>query len=301
MRIIKSKLVTWIDIMGPTEKDIVFLKENFHFHPFILKSIIPFIRHPRFENYKDYLFIVLHYPFLSKNKVIETRELDLLITKNTIITTHYDIIIPLRFLLGQLSLYEEKKEEFTDEGTGELLYRILDEFLKSIYPQLDYIVEGIERVQKEIFNGKQKEVISEISFLKENLINFQKIIRPQYIPFEGLKKEIGKFLGVSYTPYFVELYNSFLNIREIIQTHHQILNELEETNSNLLSTKTNEIIKILTIFTVILTPIALLANIFGMNITFPFNEKLVNFWAIIVMMTISLLAMIIYIKRKKWL
>lgn len=303
MKIIKSEKVTWIDILSPTEKDVRYLRENFPFHPFILKSIIPPFRHSRFENYGDYLFLVLHYPFFKKD-IRETtpRELDVLITKNTIITIHYHTILPVRAFFTRLSLYEKEKKEFTDEGVGEVFYRILNEFLRASLPKLDRIDEKIDSIEKEIFQGKQKEVIEEISAIKHDLIDFQRIVQPQITIFEALKNGAVTFFGKRFYPYFSELSNCFLNTREILHTHHRTLHELEETNSNLLSTKTNEIIKILTIFTVILTPMALIANIYGMNTVYlPFTGASMDFWIIIAIMIFSLLVTIGYIKRKKWI
>ncbi len=303
MKIIKSERVTWVDILSPTEKDVKYIKERFFFHPFILKSIVPPFRHPRFENYGNYLFLVLHFPFFDK-KTQETkpRELDILITKDTIITIHYNTILPLRELFTRLSLYENERKEFTDQGVGEVLYRLLNKFLKSFFPKLDHIDEKIDEIEEQIFQGKEKEVIKQISTLKHDLINFQRITQPQIVVFEALKETSKEFFGKEFYPYFSELFNCFLNIREVLQNHHQTLIELEQTNSNLLSTKTNEIIKILTIFTVILTPMTLIANIYGMNVShLPFIGRDNDFWIITGLMITSLLLTFAYIKIKKWL
>ena len=303
MKIIKSEKVNWIDITPPTEKDVEYLKKNFSFHPFIAKSVIPPFRHPRFENYGDYLFLVLHYPFFEQEtRETKPRELDILVTKDTIITIHYHTIAPLEEFFELLSTNEKEKKEFTDEGVGEVLYRLLNRFLKSSFPNLDHIDEKIDDIEKEIFNGKQKEVIEEISTLKYDLIDFQRIIQPQVTIFDSLKQTSTKFFGEQFYPYFSELFNCFLNIREILQTHHQTLNELEGTNSNLLSTRTNEIIKTLTIFTVVLTPMALIANFYGMNITdLPFVGENGDYWMVGAVMIISLLLTLAYVKGKKWL
>jgi magnesium transporter len=302
-KIVQSEKVIWIDVSNPTDEDVKFLEENFFFHPFILKSIIPPIRHPRFENYGDYLFLVLHYPFFERiNRETKPRELDILVTRNTLITIHYHTVLPLRALFTRLSLYENEKEEFTDGGVGEVLYRLLNEILRASLPKLDRIDEKIDNIEKEVFKNKQRQVIQEISILKHDLIDFQRIIQPQATVFEGLKQASEKFFGEHYYPYFNELFNCFSTIKEVLQTHHQTLNELEETNSNLLSTRTNEVIKILTIFTVVLTPLALIANIFGMNTTYlPFVGDASDFWIIIGLMVLSFVLMVGYIKKKKWL
>lgn len=303
MRIVKSPTITWIDIKPPTEEDVEYLKKNFSFHPFILKSVLPPIRHPRFENYGDYLFLVLHFPFFRNTyKKSKSNEIDILVTKDTLVTIHYHTILPLHSLLTNVTLYKEKREEFTDEGVGEILYRLLNEFLIFSFPKLDIIDEKIDEIERQIFEGKQKEAIEEISVLKYEIIDFQRIIQPQIIVFESLKKASKDIFGGHFYPYFNELFNRFLTIREILQTHHQTLNELEQTNSNLLSIRTNEIIKILTIFTVILTPLALIANIYGMNTTYlPFTGKNFDFWIVLGIMTFFLFGIIVYFKRKKWM
>jgi magnesium transporter len=303
MRIIESETVSWIDIIFPGEEDVNYLQKNFFFHPFILKSVIPPIRHPRFENYGDYLFLVLHYPFFSREtKETKSRELDILVTRSAIITIHYHNIIPLRAFFTRLSLYEKEKKEFTDEGVGELLYRLLNQILRDSFPKLDRIDEKIDNIEKKIFKGKQREAIEEISILKHDLIDFQRVIQPQVTVFGNLKKASTNFFGEHFYPYFNELFNSFSTIKEVLQTHHRTLNELEETNSNLLSTKTNEIIKILTIFTVVLTPLALIANVYGMNTVYlPFVGREIDFWIVMVIMGALLLGMVAYIKKKKWL
>lgn len=300
---ITSEKVTWIDIMTPTEKDLEYLKNNFNFHPFVLKSILPPIHHPRFENYNDYLFLVLHYPFFEeKTKETKGRELDIIATKDTIITIRYNNIAPLQSFFTKLNLYEKERKAFTDEGVGEVLYRLLNRLLRNSFPKLDNISEKIDSIEKEIFQAQhQKEVIEEISTLKYDLINFQRIIQPQFPVFESLKIASKDFFGEHFEPYFNELVNCFLTIKEVLSTHHKTLNELEETNANLLSTKTNEIIKILTVFWVVLSPLTLLATIYGMNTSrLPLTGSRNDFWIIIIIMLVLSMIMFLFLKKKKW-
>lgn len=296
---ITSEKVTWIDIMTPTENDLEYLGRNFNLHPFVAKSVLPPVHHPRFEKYDDYLFLVLHYPlFEEETKETKAREIDIIVTKDTLITVRYNNIAPLQAFFTKLALYEKERKEFTDEGVGEVLHRLLNNLLRNSFPKLDNISEKIDSIEKGIFREqKQKEVIEEISELKYDLINFKRIVQPQVSVFQNLKEDSSKFFGERFEPYFNELLNCFLTIREILDTHHRTLNELEETNANLLSIKTNEIIKVLTIFTVIVAPLTLIASIYGMNLDY---APLRNFWPIMEMMGIAALIMIMFLRGKKW-
>jgi len=300
-KVIQSEKVIWIDIMQPTEEDVKYLEEHFFFHPFILKSVIPQIRHPRFENYGDYLFLVLHYPFFQKEtRETRSQELDILVTKDTLITIHYHTILPLKDFFTRLTLFEKEQKEFTDEGAGEVLYRLLNELLKDSFPKLDHIDEGIEKIKKEILKNKKEEVIKEISILKNDLIDFQRVIQPQTPVFKGLKESSEMFFGKHFYPYFDELFNYFSTIKETIQSQYETLNELEETNNSFLAIQNNEILKVLTNFTVIIAPLILIASIFGMNACYlPFGGKSSNFWIVFGIMAVFLLSIIGYLKKKR--
>ncbi len=303
-RKIVSEKITWIDIMTPTEEDLAFLKKEFNFHPFILKSVLPPIRHPRFESYDEYLFLVMHYPFfVAKTKETKAREIDIIVTKNTLITIHYQNIAPLQAFFTKLTLYEKERKEFTDEGIGEILYRILNDLLRNAFPKLDHISEKIDEIEKEVFKEQhQKEVIEEISELKYDLINFKRIIQPQVNVFQNLKDQTGRFFGKSFEPYFNEIVNCFFTIKEVLETHHRTLNELEETNANLLSIRTNEIMKVLTIFWVVISPLTLLAAIYGMNTSStPLIGHKNDFWIVIGIMILLSTLIVSYLKKRKWL
>ena len=149
MQIIKSIKLTWIDIKGPTSPDMEHLKNNFNLHPLVLKEIMPQIDYPKIENYGDYLFLVIFYPFFDKETSSTLPfELDIVIGKNFFITNHYRDILPLSALFHDCNLYPEKMEQFSDEGTGELLYRVVNEILQACFPKISHIKQNIDEIEK---------------------------------------------------------------------------------------------------------------------------------------------------------
>ena len=89
----------------------------------------------------------------------------------------------------------------------------------------------------------------------------------------------------------------------LMEGHKEMIEALENTNSALVSFKLNDIMKILTIFSVVVIPLTLIASIFGMNveISMPLVNNPFGFWFILSLMLISILAMLVVFKRKKWL
>jgi len=249
MQILKTKKITWIDIKNPNSKDIKYLEENFNLHPLVLKEILPPIDYPKIENFGDYLFITIFYPYFNR-KTFQTIpfELDIIISKDYIITVHYKDIVPLKAIFDKCNLYEEIREEYTNEGTEELLYRIIQGIFSACFPKLGHIKQNIDSIEKLIYEGEYQKGVNQISLVKRDIIGFQRIIEPSSLVLKNLIKEAEKTFNKKVLPYFHNLRTLYEQINSILNTQFRTLSALDSTNQSLLSNKTNKIIKILTIF-----------------------------------------------------
>ena len=302
-KIIKGPKITWVDIRDPGEKDIKYLKEHFKLHPLVLGEIIPPGHRPKVEHYPTYLFMILYYPIYSKEKrETKPRELDIIVTENALITSHYKSILPLKSLFDTCNLYDESKKKYMSEGTGELLFFLLSGFWKNCLAKLEKIDKKIDEAEKEIFAGKEKEMVLEISLIKTDIINFWRIIEPQEEILDSLSKEGADFFGKKLSPYFSDLLGTYGKAWNDIKTFKETILALENTNQSLLSSKINEIMKILTIFSVVFLPLTLLASIWGMNISkMPLTGSPLGFWIILSIMILLIGLMITLFYKKKWL
>ena len=300
--IVRGPKVTWVDIQDPTKEDIQYLKEKFNFHPLVLGELIPPGHRPKVEHHNNYLFMSLHYPVHNKEKKeTRSREMDIIVTKNSVITSHYRSILPLKALFDSCNLYKESKKIYMSEGSGYLLYYILNSFWKSCLSKLEKIDKQIDEIEKEIFQGKEKETVPEISYVKTDIINFWRIIEPQGEILESLAIEGQTFFGKELSPYFSDILGTHGQAWNSLKTYKETILALEDTNQSLLSTKTNEIIRILTVFSVVMLPLTLLASIWGMNVNLPFARSQFGFWIIVAIMIFLMGFMFFYFRKKKWL
>lgn len=301
--IISFEKITWVDIQNPSKEDIRYLKKSFNFHHLILGELIPPGYRPKVEQHKNYLFMILYYPVYSKEKrETKSRELDIIATKNVLITSHYQSILPLKHLFDVCNLYSKAKKTYMSRGVGELLFYIQSSFWNSCLIKLHRINRRLNSIEKEIFRGKEKEMVLEISLVKTDIINFWRIMDPQKEILESLSREGPVFFGQRLTPYFSDLLGTFGQIWNDIKTHKETILALEDTNQSLLSTKTNEIMKILTIFSVIFLPLTLIASIWGMNLTnIPFSNFSGGFWILLLIMILMMGLMTSYFRKKKWI
>lgn len=303
MNIIQSKKLTWIDIRNPKEEDIKELKKTFNLHPLVLKELLPPLNHPKVENFGDYLYIVLFYPFFEK-KTYQTIpfELDIIISKNYIITSYYKNIVPLKAIFDKCNLYENEKEKYMDNGAGELLYTIIREIFKACFPKLDHVKHNIDGVENKIYRKEYQKVVNQISLVKRDIIGFQRIIEPQNLVLKNLTKESPKIFSKKIIPYFHSLESLYNRVNDILSNHSKTLDALDSTNESLLTNRTNDIIKLLTIFSVIVFPLTLMASIFGMNTDYlPFVGGKYDFWIISGIMTMGVGIMLAFFKAKKWI
>lgn len=306
-KIIKYKNFTWIDIEDPSEEDVKYLADKFKFiHPLVLDEIIPPGHRAKVERHHDYLFLVLYYPiFNQKERKTESRELDIIVTKNHIITSHYKTIIPLKELFDHINLYEKDKEKYMGEGPGPLLYYLISNMLNKALGKLDFIEKNIDSIEEAIFSGQEKAMVLEISEVKRDIINFRRILAPQHAVLESLREESKSFFGEFMHAYLEDILGSYYILWNAVEDQKETIQALAETNESLLSNKTNEIVKVLTIFSVIVFPLTLLSSIWGMNTNYvPFVGDGVpapwDFWAVVGIMLLLSIGMLSYFKIKKW-
>jgi len=292
----------WVDITEPTEGDIKYLKYKFKLHPLTLKTIIPSMHHPDLDVFKNYISIILHYPHAQENSDIQIQEIDIITGKNYLITNHYQKITHLNDLFNECFKSGVRKKEYMENGAGVLLFYILNSFLKRTLEKLDQIEDEMDYVEKDIFSEKEREMVKKISYLKREITSFWRITDPQGDVFYSLKIVGANFFGQEFRHYFSDLLRMYRRIDNALKTYKETIESLEETNHILVNLKMNEIIKVLTIFSVVLLPLTLLASIWGMNTNFlPFSKSGLDFWLIVGLMFIILLGMIIYFRIRKWL
>lgn len=301
-QIVQGQKTTWIDITKPSKEDVNYLREKYGFHPMVLDQLIPRCYHPRLEIRPDYLFIIINYPLYHEtNKEVAPRELDIIITKDTIITNHLRPLYLLENFFRTCQRPEIEGEKYLERGPGFVLFSIMDIFWRDCLAKLDKLGEEIDIMERKIFHGKEKEMVMEISHVKTDVTDLWQIIEPQIEIMKLLEKEGPKFFGEELTLHFSDVLGTYERIWQALRARKETIFALEKTNQSLLTTKTNEIIKILTIFSVIMMPLTLLASIWGMNVRLPFGEHRAGFWIVVAIMVSILGSMFLYFRKKKWL
>lgn len=304
MQFIKTSQLTWYNIENPKADDIEYLRKNFNFHPLDLEDCLSSAQRPKLDEYPNYLFLILIFPVYNRNSHrIEPSEIDMFIARDYLITLHDKKLDPISKLFNECSISEITKTKYLLKGNGFLLYQILEKLFLYCFPILDHITKNIENIQKKIFLGKQREMVEEILINKQNIVNIRIYMKTQKNVLKKLKEKEEQFFALENLKiYFQNLIDYTENIWDILESQKDSIEAIEETNNALLSHRLNQIMKTLTVISVIMLPLGLIANLFGMNVKYPFLETFpYSFWLIFLLMIFLTGILFSVFKKKKWL
>lgn len=285
----------------PNKDDINELQARFpQIHPLILEELLtPTIR-PRVENYDHHLYMVLHFPkFIPGIEKSVAHELDFILMQNILITVHYDDIEIMENFWHECEKGEIVKERY-GKTPVHLLYYLLRQFFTTALRELDQIQGEIDAIEEKVFTGYEKEILEDISYLKRDVLDFRRSLKPQRLTLESLVSQSTNLYGEKVKPFLADLLGEYFKVWDLLETHKETLDAIYETNNSSLASKTNEIMRVFTILAFISFIPTAIANIYGMNIEdIPFASRDNSFFIILGAMLVITGAVYIILKWRK--
>jgi Mg2+ and Co2+ transporters len=258
--------LTWINIEAPTRLETDYLAQNYPFHPLDLDDCLSRIQRPKIDVYDDYLFLVFHFPvFNPEARVTTPSQVSVFIGQGYLITLHNGDLKPLVKLFNQCQTDEEIKQEHFGQGSGYLLYRILDLLVDYCIPILNKIGVNIEEVEDNIFSESMRGTVKEISTLRRDVISFRRIIWPMRAVIGSMEPKIRRFTQMDMEVYFGDMTDHVDKIWDALDEYKEIIEGLNDTYDSLATNRTNEVVRVLTAIATILLPLTVVASLYGMN------------------------------------
>ncbi len=301
---IAAEGLRWVKIDEPTAVERGWLEEHFDFHTLDLEDVLSRNQRPKIDVYDDYLFIVLHFPvFDSSVGRLGTGELDLFVGPGFLISIPNQPLQPIEYRFERCRQKEEMRDQLFARGAGYLLYRLVDDGFDYCFPMLRKIGNKLDALEEEIFEGRSEEIVRDISNVKQEIINFRKVIRPQRPVLRDLERVKERYLApeIDLEIYFDDIVDAHERIWDMLENYKEVVEALEDTNESVISHRVNGILRVLTSISVIVLPLTLLASIWGMNVGVPGEGDRVDFFAIVGAMVVIMVAMIASVRRRGWL
>ena len=303
--------VTWVHLLSPTAGEAQLLASRFGWHPLDVEDVLSRRQRPKVDVYagdddghNGYLFTVLHFPvYDAAVGRLNAGELDAFIGPDYLVTLPAVELRPVSLLFRRCEENEDFRDQLLTRGSGRLFYEVLDDLYDYCFPILDKIGFKLEQIDESIGEDQgARDLVTDIHKVKQEIISYRKIIKPQRPTLRQLERQIERqFLPEELELYFDDLVDASERIWDLLDNYKEVVEALEDTNESLISHQQNDILYVLTIFSVVLLPLTLLTGFFGMNVHFPGVDTWDAFWASLGLMAVTIVGMLAFFRWKRWL
>ena len=296
--------LTWVHLDHPDTETANALAERFGWHALDVEDVLSKRQRPKVDDYNEegYLFAVLHFPVYDKSiGRLNAGELDVFLGPDYLVTLPAVQLGPVSRLFRRCAEDEELREQLFTKGSGRLLYEVLDDLFDYCFPILDKIGHKLDVIEDEMFEGAADEVVRDISNVKQEIISYRKIIKPERSTLRLLERRVERFLPEELELYFDDIVDAAERIWDLLDNYKEVVEALESTNESVISHRQNRVLQILTIFSVVILPLTLISGIFGMNVAFPGEGTRMAFWVVVGVMFVTIVGMVGFFRWRRWI
>jgi magnesium transporter len=294
--------LTWVLLDAPAKEEATALAERFGWHPLDVEDVLSKRQRPKVDEYDDYRFVVLHFPVYDKNvQRLNAGELDVFLGPDYLVTLPTVELLPVTRLFQRVQDDPELRDNLFGKGSGYLLYHVLDDLFDYCFPILDKIGHKLDRIEDDIDEDRFEEVVRDISKVKQEIISYRKIMKPQRPTLRVLERHVERFLPEDLELYFDDLVDASERIWDVLDNYKEVVEALETTNESALQHRQNDVLRTLTVVGAIFLPLTFLTGIFGMNVLYPGEGTHEAFWIILVLMLASIVGMLGFFRYKRWI
>lgn len=293
--------LTWVHISPILEEDIGYLEKNYKFHHLDIKDCREGVQRPKIDIYQKYIFAIFHFPIYNKKKKrVNVKSLNVFLGHDFLITLspERDRFLESFSLKARQRTSKKISQDILKNNAAFLLYKILDALYKKYLPLVNKIGNQISNIEEEVFSGKNKAANLNLAIRRRNILNIRRILEPQLKILDKLVHMNSEVIPDNLSTYFDDIDDYIENMWSALENHRQTVDGLYVTNESFINQKTNEVIKALTIISVALLPLTLIASIYGMNVDgLPFADHPIGLWIIFFLMGVMVAGSIYFAKK----
>ncbi|MDF2751025.1 MAG: Mg2 transporter protein CorA family protein [Gaiellaceae bacterium] len=294
--------LTWVHLDRPHPAAIDELSTRFGWHELDVEDVLSKRQRPKIDEYPEYLFAVLHFPVYDKAvQRLNAGELDVFLGPDYLVTLPNVELLPVTRLFGRCEDDDALREQLFAKGSGRLLYEVLDDLFDYCFPILDKIGHKLDRVEDQMFEGRAEDVVRDLSNVKQEIISYRKIVKPERATLRLLERRVERFLPEELDLYFDDVVDAAERIWDLLDNYKEVVEALESTNESVISHRQNDVLRLLTLISVTMLPLTLITGIFGMNVLFPGEGTPGAFWVILAALVVTLGSMLAFFRLKRWL
>jgi magnesium transporter len=298
--IIKGKnQFVWLDMQAPQDADIALLRDEFHFHRLAIEDAIRHHERPKVDSYDDYYFLIFYaITYDEATNRLQNEAMNLFIGANYIVSVHEGEVGAIDETIKR---WQKDEEEFGND-VGALLYALLDTITDDYFPVIDKLADRVEALEEQIFERFQESALQDVFSLKRDLLSIRRIVAPERDVLNVLIRREVPIFERNTILYLQDVYDHIVRITDSIDTYRDLLSSALDAFLSVQSNRLNQIVKILTITSIVLMSDALIAGIYGMNFEFmpelhwPYGYP----FALGLMLLVGV-GLVLFFRKRKWL
>lgn len=300
-----STNVIWVDFYVPTEAERIeadwVLENIFKFHYLTVEDARETRNQPKVEGFPDYLFFIVHGVKNETNSAnFVTKELDGYLGKNFVVTYHHEEFRSIDKVKRHIS----ESSYSCQRGAAYLLHQILDELVDLYMPVVDDFDLSINELEDRIFRMKRasNKVLEDIMNLKRAVARLKRISSKQLEVLYKMAHGQFPLIDEKTQPFYRDVHDHLQRISDLAENYRDLVSGLLDVHFSVIANKTNEVMKVLAVFSAIMLPLSLIAGIYGMNMKLYGDiENPSYFWEVMALMGIIAVGLLIYFWRKGWI
>ena len=290
----------WIDFVGEAEAAERLLTAQ-GFHPLAIEDTFTLQHQPRVEEYSDHLFVIVRGIDFNRDRAsgdLQTLKLAAFLRANLLITVHR---APLRSVALVRSRVEESGRPVAG-GVVQLLWTICDEMIDLYFPIVDEIGAEIEELEQQVLNDPEREDLQRILDLRRKLGVLRRTMLPHRAVFSHLANSRDALFDATASLNFRDTLENVLRLTDAVDQLRDQLSNVKDTYLSVISQRTNEIMKVLTLFSAIMLPLTFIAGVYGMNFEYiPELASRYGYFAVLGAMGVIAMGMVFWFRRRRWL
>ena len=282
--------------------DRAWLEEHFDFHPLDYEDVFSRNQRPKVDEYDDYLFVVLHFPRFDKPVGrLNAAELDVFVGPDYVITLPNERARAARVPVRALPHARGAARAALLQGRRLPALQDRRRLRRRVVPDAAQDRATSSSASRTTSSrAAPREIVRDISNVKQEIINFRKIVRPQRAALRDLERT-KRYIPEDLDIYFDDINDASERIWDMLENYKEVVEALESTNESVLSHRLNDVLRVLTAFSVIVLPLTLIASVLGMNVGVPGEGRPTPSGSILGVMVVVLVGMVVYFRRRGWL
>lgn len=300
--------VFWVDITRGTDEELGILDDVFGFHPLAIEDVISYVQRPKIESYmhtgdvldQGYFYLVIHGPDVQTFKArLRTKELDVFLSERYLVTIHED---EMRSVGAMIERARADARVVLNQGLDMLLYQILDRLVDHYMPILDHMQEVLDELEERAVTQPEPQLLPEIAAAKKDLLTLRRIIGPQRDVMAQLTRGEVPFIKQETRVYLRDVLDHLNRAVETLELYRDLVLGARDIYMSSLSNNLNQVMKTLTIITVVALPLTVITSFFGMNFdAIPGLHSPAGFWVAVGVMVSFAIGLVFWFKRMRWL